>query len=710
MAWNKTESKSLQAASTSTKTYGNIGPGAPVALSPSLVNRPYKDGWSIERAYSEAMQKVTWVYRCIDAIAGNQARLPVILRKDNDPRGEIIKKPSEITRLLNSRANKGENAAAFRYRVSSQLLMSTRGVFIEKVYSRDGRLVSLDLLPPHLTAPIPHAEDFVSGYEVTLPSGGFAYLKPENVLWIRKPHPLDPYLSLTPMEAAGVAIEIENLAKTYNRNFLLQDGRPGMMLVVRGEVDVDDREELESRFNGGPQRSGRTTVIGSDDGIDVIDTSASPRDAAYVEMREITKDEILAAFGVPEPAIGNSSGRTFSNASEEMRVFWMETMLPHLELLARAFDELDEENYVDFDTSEVPILVLVKQERDRFLMDEVAAGLTSHNEYREGTGRKEVDSELADALLVNPNLTPIANTKKKFVPEQQTPVDTPAPPAGEPPAGPAAPPSGPETPPAGPAAPAENPPLIEASYTVDVEYKGFEDDSIDRWSEVLDLALSRLFERQERVVREKAGGPKMKKNPSVDQMFDVDVWNKQFDEDLRPIVKSVMLDGAKDTLKSAGMTQDVDVETATNDQISRMQKMNATIQAELLVALAGPLLVKDEDDRSAAIKTAVVLTFAEIIRRRKRTVAETETVAAWNAGVNEALTIVSKSNPKVRKTWISQKDNKVRSAHVFLHGKSLPIGQPFMVEEEPIRFPGDPLAPANLTIGCRCKLRILPNY
>ena len=415
MRWNSPETKTLlQAQPLSTKVF-HIGPGAPVSINPGTAGRAYADAWNIERAYSEGFQKVTWVARCIDVIAGNAARLPVILRKGNVPNGEILDVVDrDVLRILNSRANVGENAFAFRYRLSAQLLLSTRGVFIEKVYSKTGKLIAVSLLPPQYTWPIPDPVDFVAGYEVVIPGMEKKILKPEQVCWVRKPHPLDPYLSLTPLEPAGVAIEIENLAKSYNWNFLRFDGRPGMMLVARGELDIDDRQELEGRFAGGPARAGRTTVIGAEGGIDVIDMSASPRDAAYQAMRELTKDEILAAFGVPEPALGNASGRSFSNASEEMRTFWLECMLPHLHLLGRGLDELDDKNYIDFDTRDVPVLVLLKQEKDRFHQDEFEKGLISANEYRALTGRKTLKSDLADSLLINPNLTPIANTEKPF--------------------------------------------------------------------------------------------------------------------------------------------------------------------------------------------------------------------------------------------------------------------------------------------------------
>jgi phage portal protein BeeE len=97
-----------------------------------------------------------------------------------------------------------------------------------------------------------------------------------------------------------VAIEIENLAKIYNRNYLLNDGRPGGLLVVRGEIDEDDKEELRNRFRGNLARAGHTTVIAADDGVDFVDTSANPRDAAYVQMVFLS---LLLVMPLAEPSV-----------------------------------------------------------------------------------------------------------------------------------------------------------------------------------------------------------------------------------------------------------------------------------------------------------------------------------------------------------------------------------------------------------------------
>ena len=729
MAWNSENNKDLR--NSAEKAMSN--PGAPIAFDMGRVGKPYKDGWDIDRAYREGMQKVTWVFRCIDAIAGNQARLPVILRKGNDQRGEQTKDNKSLLEIFNSKSNEGENSFAFRYRVSAQLLMSTRGVFIEKVRSRDGKIIALQLLPPQYTAPIPDSKKFVQGFEVDMRNGTKFVLKPEDVCWIRRPHPLDPYLSMTPMESAGIAIELENLSKLYNRNYLINDGRPGGLLVVRGDMEDDDKQELKNRFRGNISRTGSTTVIASEAGVDYVDTSASPRDAAYTQMREIQKNEIFAAFGVPESVIGNASGRTFSNASEELRVFWMETMAPHLHTLARALDELDDKYYVDFDTEDIPILILAKQERERYVMDEFQQGLISLNEYRTATGRKKVDSELADSLLSNPNLTPIANTEKPFKPEEQQPVDMAgvdpnAAPPGLPPQEGAMemPVPAPPTPVPAPDMPAQ--PTDTAALSPDQQLSEFEkiqhemqlkfvqeletkaDTDTDRWTEILDRALERIFERQQRVVLEKAFGKRGVKSISsgvltVDMIFDREIWDKQLAEDLEPIILAIYTD-AKEYVASRTSSNVVmepqEVEKLAQQQIERMQQANSTTAEEIAAAIAVAMMEEDEEERSVLLRLALIAIFLKLISRRRRDIAEHEAQASYNGGVYLAG---KENNVGMTKTWITRKDSRVRNAHKFLEGKTVGFGDGFIVDGLALRFPGDPVAPPALTFNCRCRLR-----
>lgn len=748
MAWNTRENKSMG------NDYQKSVPlGAPISTNPGNLTRGYKDSWDIERVYRDGVKKVTWVYRCIDAIAGNIARLPVVGHKDNKPGGELVV-DAEVLDLLNRRSNPGEDSFAFRYRLSAQLLTSTRGAFVEIIRSKGGKPIALHLLPPQYTSPIPDPKTYVSGFEVILPAVPKQIIKPEDVLWFKHPHPLDPYLSMTPMESAGVAIEIENLAKYYNRNFLLNDGRPGGLVVVRGEMNDDDKDELRSRFRGGINRTGAVSVIASEEGVDFVDTAASPRDAAYTEMRQITKEEILAAFGVPESVTGNASGRTFSNASEELRVFWLETIPPHLEMLARGMDALDDNLYFEFDTSKVPVLITAKQERQRYVMDEFQQGLATANEYREEVGRKPVDSDLADSMLANPNLTPIGNTKRKTEapPQPGAPPPEGAPPAGPPPdiASPPPPATDQGANPAdvGPAPaaggtdmapPAEPVPSAQASASSSgMQFKDAADfadvetsaigpdewdskaaDATDRWTEILDRSLERLFERQQRVVTEKSLGAKARKSLAAGTLtaaavFDLSIWNRQTEEDIRPVIAGVIAEAAKLASDQAGEPIDVNdpvIQAYIDEQIVRLQKANETTQNEIKAAIvsAQGFTTGSDEDRHLLLKAAVVASFLHLMRVRRHAIAENEAQTAYNAGTyfsGEQINKAAQDGGKVlTKTWVSMNDTRVRSAHRELDGRSIPYEKGFEVGGSTLRFPGDPLAPPALTIGCRCRLR-----
>lgn len=387
-------------------------------IAPFHYGRPYLSSWDVERAVRDGYERVIWVFRCIDAIASNIAGLDFMFRQGHPIEGDPLPR-HPLLKVLNRQVNPFETHEAFMYRLVSQYLLSKRGAYVEVRYDRAGNPRHLYLLPPHLTNPIPDPETFVSGYEVRI--GGFTAVtvpardertgKP-RVLWIRKPHPLDPYSGVTPLESAGVSIDTDFYARLFNRKFMANDGRPGGIFVVKGDIDDDDKEVLRARFSGGPDQAGRTSVISADEG-QFVDMTTTQRDAQYVESMTLTKNDILLAFGTPESVLGNASNRTFDNADAEKAVFWQETVIPHMRLIAGWMDALDadEESFLTFDTSSVTVLQRHKQAREAALADQVEAGLISPDEWREDVGRPAFDQPQSRALWKAQGYTPYIPAK-----------------------------------------------------------------------------------------------------------------------------------------------------------------------------------------------------------------------------------------------------------------------------------------------------------
>lgn len=92
---------------------------------------------------------------------------------------------------------------------------------------------------------------------------------------------------------------------------------------------------------------------------------------------------------------------------------------------------------------------------------------------------------------------------------------------------------------------------------------------------------------------------------------------------------------------------------------------------------------------------------------RARTIAQTETTRAYGAGTVAAGLEQSRVTGRMlQKKWLTAHDERVRIPHRDVNGETVDLGMPFYVDGVPMMFPGDPLAPPDLVINCRCSLMI----
>jgi HK97 family phage portal protein len=418
--------------------------------------------WPVERAVTEGYERVIWVFKAVNTIGADHARLPFRIRQD-----EEVLDDHPLYRVLNKQANPMETGQIFRKRLSAQISLSKQGAFVEKTYSNGGTIKRLDLLPPDRVEIIPGApgsDVLVDHYELTRRDGGIREIDPGKVLWFRDPHPLDPYSGVVPLEAAGLSVELDYFARLYNVSFMRNDGRPGGVLAVRspdnkvGDVSDTQMDRLESRFGNGPQNAGKLSVVAGE--LTYVDIAAKPRDMQYGQTSRNSKIELLSAYGVPESVLGYSAERTFDNADNELYVYWTRTMGAHNEIIVSGFDEDSDDDLEGFlDTSSVEILERAERDKRDEARKEVEGGLRSIISYARLAKITDIeDTPHTRALYVPSGKTPIpsrAEDAKALGLEQ--PTDE-APPVEAPPEVPALP--------AGPDAPeVAGPPMLEAAPT-----------------------------------------------------------------------------------------------------------------------------------------------------------------------------------------------------------------------------------------------------
>jgi len=124
------------------------------------------------------------------------------------------------------------------------------------------------------------------------------------------------------------------------------------------------------------------------------------------------------------------------------------------------------------------------------------------------------------------------------------------------------------------------------------------------------------------------------------------------------------------------------------------------IEAKIHATLAEGI---DAGDTTEQLANRVRAAFNEIDAGRARTIAATETSAAYGAGRHEAMTQAG-----VRfKAWLTSGNANVRPAHEqagldYPPDRGIPVDDPFVVDGEELDYPGDDSGSAGNVINCHC--------
>lgn len=705
---------------------------------------PPSEQFDPDTAVRDAWGRVIWVYRAIDARAKNAAKLRVMVM---DGRGDDAKEIADhpVAKLLNGRANPFESAFAFRYRLSTLMDLSLRGVPVEVIESRAGDPVRLQILNPQITFPLPDPDEFVSGFEMRLPSGEvfreLPVYQPGNgsgVLWIKRPHPTDPYQSSTWLQAAGISVDLDYYARLFNLRFLQNDGRPGGVLAVSGDLDPADAEVMALRMSGGPNSAGKVTIMEADD-LNYIDLATNARDAQYVQSRALTQKEILIAAGTPLSVIGDASGRTFDNADAEEELFWRNEMVPEVNLLASFWEFLTndgtegDEEVVTYDWSDVAVLQRDERSEEARARDEFDAGLISIDEYRERTGKDPIDVPGSRVLWGAAGKAPIGSDEDVVALLSQGQAPPPPPEGGapvEPGTNPDLPPDGTAPEDVEPAEEAEDetglPPqelLDEANYTatkaltpdtgVEAQRKAHAA-LIDEWETTLARELAALSRRQEQVILARLKGAKARRHTRHWEGGDPGRETKALDPayiaDRRTWIDGVVAAIAsivKAAYNAAGQATAVELGTEDTYEPSEdaPKVIAATVRAiaEGFDARAGRLqqIISDADDAGDTIEQIADKVSKAFLSADTWSQASSRQIV----GAMNAASLASAADAgAAAKRWLATDDERTRPTHRKAEGQVVPLDKPFHVGESDLAFPGDPTGLPQEWINCRCTM------
>lgn len=250
------------------------------------------------------------VYACVRVVSEAVASLPFpIYRREGSSRIAMPEDPR--WQLLNEEPNPEMYAMELWELILGHANLWGSG-YVYLVRNGAGEVVELWPLMANRTGRMrtPAGELY---YWTILDNGEYRLLPPRDVLEVRAFMGLSPIAQVARDEiASGLA------ASEYGLRFWSNSARPDGLIVVAGNLDDDQFNELKRRWMSMHQGLSRSHLVGIlTNGATWKDIGIPPEHAQFLETRKWTHRQIASAYRVPPYKIGDLEPGSVSYASAE---------------------------------------------------------------------------------------------------------------------------------------------------------------------------------------------------------------------------------------------------------------------------------------------------------------------------------------------------------------------------------------------------------
>jgi HK97 family phage portal protein len=276
-------------------------------------------------SYSEMYRRQDWVRICVDKRATLLSCLPLkVYRRDESSRPEARDHP--YAQLL-ARPNPLHSDVFFWSWIQSTYDIYGEA-FVYKLRNRGGRPVQLGLLHP-------------TGMHECEERGGRVLWDYENahvrisgipaadLIHFRTYNPDSVNRGLSKLESLRATLENEDAALRAQSSFWRNGARPGVALTHPGKLSQPAADRLKLRWDAiaaGADNVGKTVVL--EEGVKPEILQISAQEAQYIEARRLNREEVIATYDIPPPAVHDNEHSTYANITEQMRSVYRDTIAP----------------------------------------------------------------------------------------------------------------------------------------------------------------------------------------------------------------------------------------------------------------------------------------------------------------------------------------------------------------------------------------------
>lgn len=188
------------------------------------------------------------------------------------------------------------------------------------------RPIELWPVRPDRMAPVRDPRKFIIGYTYRSPDGELVPLKLNEVLPMRRPAPWDPYRGAGAVQTILNNIYGAKYAAEWNTRFFQNNATPAGVIELPTNLTEDQWEEFQLRWaesHRGVSNAHSVAIL--EYGAKYVDVKLSQKDMDFVQLRQVSREEIREAFGIHGHMIGlsESVNRANADAGEASFARWL---------------------------------------------------------------------------------------------------------------------------------------------------------------------------------------------------------------------------------------------------------------------------------------------------------------------------------------------------------------------------------------------------
>ena len=412
--------------------------------------------------------------------------------------------------------------------------------------------------------------------------------------------------------------------------------------------------------------SGKMPLL--EDGMEIKPYQFSSKEAQYAETKQLSREDVAAAFHVNPSLIWHTTTQTYASAKDNARALYADCLGPTLQMIQQRFNSFllpmvgaDPETYVEFDLTEK--LKGSFEERASILQSSVGGPWPTRNEARADNNLPPIDG--GDDLIVPLNVLEGG---------QASPQDT--------------------------HMEEQEPMTVQDSgkacgciaCKAKVEQIRIKTRSTKEEDEQMADILKKFWKRQADSVLPKLGAKSAR-------WWNEDRWNEELTDDIEPLIHRIADAHGKETADAIGFEYNTEQTRKYLHEMAkgRAEAINIATYRKLQAALEDD---DDEDEEDGPAHVFEVREDADSITFGRSLAL---CAAGW-AAIHEAPHQAEQRGIQktVEKEWIT--GTNPREEHALMNGQRVPINEPF---SNGCFWPGDENGDPDTTCGCNCSTEVI---